>query len=171
VPTSPKTTPRRRAASSNGCAPRPASWRQRRHRPEPPGSAARSVLLSGRQACALLPPATGRDRAPGHSRRPRLAGALQRRRALALVGCPAHAVKIWYPASVLPATLKDMTDHDQQSLFGDLLPTLTPPSRVQQRLIRSAVEIEARRPGCDPLPAYGVLPDRPALPGSGAKRV
>ena len=39
-----------------------------------------------------------------------------------------------------------MTDHDQQSLFGDLLPALTPPSRVQQRLIRSAVEIEADDP-------------------------
>ena len=38
-----------------------------------------------------------------------------------------------------------MTDHDQQSLFGDL-PALTPPSRVQQRLIRSAVEIEADDP-------------------------
>ena len=38
-----------------------------------------------------------------------------------------------------------MTDHDQQSLFGDLL-ALTPPSRVQQRLIRSAVEIEADDP-------------------------
>ena len=40
-----------------------------------------------------------------------------------------------------------MTDDDQQSLFGDLLPALTPPSRVQQRLIRSAVEIEADDPG------------------------
>ena len=39
-----------------------------------------------------------------------------------------------------------MTDDDQQSLFGDLLPALTPPSRVQQRLIRSAVEIEADDP-------------------------
>ena len=38
-----------------------------------------------------------------------------------------------------------MTDDDQQSLFGDL-PALTPPSRVQQRLIRSAVEIEADDP-------------------------
>jgi hypothetical protein len=38
-----------------------------------------------------------------------------------------------------------MTDHDQQSHFGDLL-ALTPPSRVQQRLIRSAVEIEADDP-------------------------
>jgi hypothetical protein len=38
-----------------------------------------------------------------------------------------------------------MTDDDQQNLFGDL-PALTPPSRVQQRLIRSAVEIEADDP-------------------------
>ena len=38
-----------------------------------------------------------------------------------------------------------MTDDDQQSLFGEL-PALTPPSRVQQRLIRSAVEIEADDP-------------------------
>ena len=38
-----------------------------------------------------------------------------------------------------------MTDDDQQSLFGDL-PALTPPSRIQQRLIRSAVEIEADDP-------------------------
>ena len=38
-----------------------------------------------------------------------------------------------------------MTDYGQQSLFGDL-PALTPPSRVQQRLIRSAVEIEADDP-------------------------
>jgi hypothetical protein len=42
-----------------------------------------------------------------------------------------------------------MTDDDQQSLFADL-PALTPsrtfPSRVQQRLIRSAVEIEADDP-------------------------
>jgi hypothetical protein len=35
-----------------------------------------------------------------------------------------------------------MTDDDQQSLFVDL-PAMTPPSRIQQRLIRSAVEIEA----------------------------
>jgi Plasmid encoded RepA protein len=39
-----------------------------------------------------------------------------------------------------------MTDDDQQSLFGGLLPALKPPSRVQQRLIRSAVEIEADDP-------------------------
>jgi hypothetical protein len=38
-----------------------------------------------------------------------------------------------------------MTDDDQQSLFAEL-PALTPPSRVQQRLIRSAVEIEADDP-------------------------
>ena len=38
-----------------------------------------------------------------------------------------------------------MTDDDQQSLFGEL-PALTPPSRIQQRLIRSAVEIEADDP-------------------------
>jgi hypothetical protein len=38
-----------------------------------------------------------------------------------------------------------MTDDDQQSLFGNL-PALRPPSRVQQRLIRSAVEIEADDP-------------------------
>ena len=38
-----------------------------------------------------------------------------------------------------------MTDDDQQSLFGDL-PGLTPPSHIQQRLIRSAVEIEADDP-------------------------
>ena len=38
-----------------------------------------------------------------------------------------------------------MTDDDQQNLFGEL-PALTPPSRVQQRLIRSAVEIEADDP-------------------------
>jgi hypothetical protein len=42
-----------------------------------------------------------------------------------------------------------MTDEDQQSLFADLpalVPSRTPPSRVQQRLIRSAVEIEADDP-------------------------
>jgi hypothetical protein len=42
-----------------------------------------------------------------------------------------------------------MTDDDQQSLFADLpAATLssTPPSRVQQRLIRAAVEIEAGDP-------------------------
>jgi hypothetical protein len=39
-----------------------------------------------------------------------------------------------------------MTDDDQQNLFGDLLPVLTPSSRIQQRLIRSAVEIEADDP-------------------------
>ena len=39
-----------------------------------------------------------------------------------------------------------MTDDDQQNLFGDLLPALQPPSRIQQRLIRSAVEIEADDP-------------------------
>ena len=38
-----------------------------------------------------------------------------------------------------------MTDDDQQSLFGDL-PALTPPSRVQRRLIHSAIEIEADDP-------------------------
>jgi hypothetical protein len=38
-----------------------------------------------------------------------------------------------------------MTDDHQQSLFGELS-ILTPPSRVQQRLIRSAVEIEADDP-------------------------
>jgi hypothetical protein len=38
-----------------------------------------------------------------------------------------------------------MMDDDQQSLFADL-PALRPPSRVQQRLIRSAVEIEADDP-------------------------
>jgi hypothetical protein len=38
-----------------------------------------------------------------------------------------------------------MTDDDQQSLFGELS-ALAPPSRVQQRLIRSAVEIEADDP-------------------------
>jgi Plasmid encoded RepA protein len=38
-----------------------------------------------------------------------------------------------------------MTDDDQQSLFADL-PAMTPPSRVQQRLIRSAVDIEADDP-------------------------
>jgi replication initiator protein len=38
-----------------------------------------------------------------------------------------------------------MIDDDQQSLFGDL-PALMPPSRVQQRLILSAVEIEADDP-------------------------
>jgi plasmid stabilization system protein ParE len=36
----------------------------------------------------------------------RLAGALQRRRTLALVDCPAPAVKIWYPASASPATIR-----------------------------------------------------------------
>ena len=38
-----------------------------------------------------------------------------------------------------------MTDDDQQSLFGEFS-ALTLPSRVQQRLIRSAVEIEADDP-------------------------
>ena len=38
-----------------------------------------------------------------------------------------------------------MTDDDQQSLFGEL-PALKPLSRIQQRLIRSAVEIEADDP-------------------------
>jgi hypothetical protein len=38
-----------------------------------------------------------------------------------------------------------MMDDDQQNLFGDL-PALKSPSRVQQRLIRSAVEIEADDP-------------------------
>jgi hypothetical protein len=38
-----------------------------------------------------------------------------------------------------------MTDDDQQSLFG-ALPAMKPPSRIQQRLIRSAVEIKADDP-------------------------
>jgi Plasmid encoded RepA protein len=38
-----------------------------------------------------------------------------------------------------------MTDDDQQSLFG-ALPAMRPPSRIQQRLIRAAVEIEADDP-------------------------
>ena len=38
-----------------------------------------------------------------------------------------------------------MTDDDQQSLFAEL-PAMTLPSRIQQRLIRSAVEIEADDP-------------------------
>ena len=38
-----------------------------------------------------------------------------------------------------------MMDDDQQSLFGEL-PAMTLPSRIQQRLIRSAVEIEADDP-------------------------
>jgi hypothetical protein len=38
-----------------------------------------------------------------------------------------------------------MTDDDQQSLFG-ALPAMKPPSRIQQRLIRAAVEIEADDP-------------------------
>ena len=39
-----------------------------------------------------------------------------------------------------------MTNDDQHSLFADL-PAMTLPSRIQQRLIRSAVEIEADDPG------------------------
>jgi hypothetical protein len=42
-----------------------------------------------------------------------------------------------------------MSERDQQSLFGNLpalTPSRMPPSRVQQRLIRSAVEIEADDP-------------------------
>ena len=58
VPTSPRTTWQRRAASSSGCAQRPAIWRQSPAWTKPRGSAARSVLLPGWQARPLLSPAT-----------------------------------------------------------------------------------------------------------------
>ena len=133
--------PRRRAVARKG----PQSGGNSRHRPEPRGSAARSVLLPGWQARPLLPPATGWDRARArHSRRARLAGALQRHRTLAVVVAPALPSKSG--GGPLQACYHPgMTDDDQQSLFG-ALPAMRPPSRIQQRLIRSAVEIEANDP-------------------------